>query len=395
MNIIKDSVKLLDLTDEEYFGNALPGYISNSKMGLINPAQGGSPSKYMSGFDSKKSESLMIGSAVHALLLEEESYTLSTVTAPSGAAKAIIDMVHKLTTRPDNPLEFDEALTISIQVNNWYKGNPGEKRIENLVKSTKKYYEYLSGKHEEGEIILTPEQREIVVNCLNAVRGNKYAMQLLKPEDPDVVSYNEKVIIAEIVHNERVYKLKAKFDNFTIDWANKVVTLNDLKTTGYDIAGFIGYRGLVAEETLGSIVEMREKFIAGSFYKFHYYRQMYMYKQLLVEYIKTLIEERGESIEVFLFNTNMVTVETKSFKPKCIVFPVNDRMLKNGEKEFNYIFELIDYYTTHGFDLNIELSDYRDQFHTEPTESDLENLAIEASDIVLDGFTDSLDNYNF
>ena len=38
-----ETIEYLDISDEEYFGDAYSDYISNSRLKLINPKQGGSP----------------------------------------------------------------------------------------------------------------------------------------------------------------------------------------------------------------------------------------------------------------------------------------------------------------------------------------------------------------
>ena len=56
-----DTIKLLDISDEEYFGSNYRDYISNSRLKLINPDQGGSPELYKQGLGSSISDSLYFG----------------------------------------------------------------------------------------------------------------------------------------------------------------------------------------------------------------------------------------------------------------------------------------------------------------------------------------------
>lgn len=48
IKIIPDltSVERKKISDKEYFSNEYKDYISNSRLGLINPEQDGSPNKY-------------------------------------------------------------------------------------------------------------------------------------------------------------------------------------------------------------------------------------------------------------------------------------------------------------------------------------------------------------
>ena len=42
-----ETIKFLEISDEEYFSEAYSDYISNSRLKLINPEQGGSPEAYL------------------------------------------------------------------------------------------------------------------------------------------------------------------------------------------------------------------------------------------------------------------------------------------------------------------------------------------------------------
>lgn len=47
---IIETLQLLKITDEEYFSPKYKNYISNSRLGLLNPKQGGSITKFFEGF---------------------------------------------------------------------------------------------------------------------------------------------------------------------------------------------------------------------------------------------------------------------------------------------------------------------------------------------------------
>ena len=62
MTPLLDSIRLLDISDEEYFGSGYRNYISNSRLKLMNPEQGGSPELYKLGLGSTEcSDSLYFG----------------------------------------------------------------------------------------------------------------------------------------------------------------------------------------------------------------------------------------------------------------------------------------------------------------------------------------------
>lgn len=58
-----DTLRLENIDDKVYFSEKYSQYVSNSRLGLINPLQDGSPKKYFEGFASNKiySDSLIFG----------------------------------------------------------------------------------------------------------------------------------------------------------------------------------------------------------------------------------------------------------------------------------------------------------------------------------------------
>ena len=58
MTPLLDTIKLLDISDEEYFGSGYAEYISNSRLKLINPDQGGSPQLYKQGLQMSYIQSI-------------------------------------------------------------------------------------------------------------------------------------------------------------------------------------------------------------------------------------------------------------------------------------------------------------------------------------------------
>lgn len=56
-----DTLRLQKISDEVYFSEKYKGYVSNSRLGLINPQQNGTPEKFFEGFKSGYSSSLELG----------------------------------------------------------------------------------------------------------------------------------------------------------------------------------------------------------------------------------------------------------------------------------------------------------------------------------------------
>ena len=47
-----DTLHLEDISDEIYFGKQYSGYISNSRLSLVNPEQGGTADKFIQGLSA-------------------------------------------------------------------------------------------------------------------------------------------------------------------------------------------------------------------------------------------------------------------------------------------------------------------------------------------------------
>jgi len=350
------------MDDETYFGNGLPDYISNSLMGLINPDQGGSARKFFFGFDdeAKYSAALELGSAVHALILEEDKYNLAEVSKPTGKIGPIFDSIYKMMIREENPMEFEAALDLATKYHDYYGGDVKGKRRETLIATGRPYLDFLMAYKVPGMICLTDDMKLKLVSCVKSVKDNKAASALLEPEFAE--SFNEDVIICEaIIHdtltNDSIQvSLKSKIDNWTIDHINKIVTLNDLKTTGKGVQDFAG-REVTSYHTINGEITKETYFSKGSFQSYHYYRQMYMYGLMLFEYCK---DQLGVD-NTYKLKVNMIVVETS--KPHTSqVFSVGKNWMKIGKDEFQSLLGRIKWHKQNGFDKLMDIEANSEDF---------------------------------
>ena len=51
---LTETVHIKDISDEVYFSKEYGNYISNSRLKLINPDEGGRPTKFFAGLNNKK-----------------------------------------------------------------------------------------------------------------------------------------------------------------------------------------------------------------------------------------------------------------------------------------------------------------------------------------------------
>lgn len=337
IEIVPESIQLIKMTDEEYFSEKYKDYISNSKLGLLNPEQDGSMELYTAGFKSKYSDSFELGSVVHAMLLQSEYYRISDIRKPNSKLGIFADKVYEYMLKGIDKKSAIEKASIDAD---YYAGKLTDKRLETALASCEPYWE----KRKEYSLKMGEEVSEITdlyisepifnkfSSCMEGVNNSKIK-KLLYPESilSDIEVYNEYAILAEIIvktdDKEVKLKIKAKLDNFTIDHESETVTLNDLKTTGKPVGFFMG--------NYVSVEGSSEKvWYDGSFQKYHYHRQMGLYLWLLN---LALYHTRGLKYKL---RSNMLVIETIP-EYKSRVYAVNKKQITKGLADFKKLIMLI------------------------------------------------------
>lgn len=335
ITIIPESIRLLKISDQEYFGNSeFRNYISNSKLSLINPDEGGSLEKYMQGYKSDYSDSFELGSAVHAKLLQPEFYEVSHIQKPGGKLGLFADKVYEY---EKSGISRDEAIEKASISANYYSGKLTDKRLTSALEACIPYWEERAfwednNTFDKEQIYLSSSLYVKYQQCVSGLMNNKKLMKTLYPEtllEGNVEVYNEYAIFADVdvtIDGKTTrLKLKSKLDNFTINHETRELTLNDVKTTGKPVGFFMGNYVKLED---GSTV-----WYNGSFQKYHYYRQMGMYLWLLSCWHKY-------NYETYNLKANMVVVETiPEFKSR--VYSVNDKQIKRGLNEFKNLLILV------------------------------------------------------
>lgn len=323
-----DTIQLIEMSDEEYFSDKWAGYISNSKLALINPDQDGSPQIYKEGLSKhpKYSDSLVFGSAVHELVLQPKEFAVvNNVDRPTAKMGAMADELYKTFLSNKGVVSDKDIIAASDKID-YYKGKMDSIKIENVKDKCINYW--LDRRDWEAEhnnsgtepIYLDPKSREKLQLCLASVEANKEVQDLLHPkgvfEEP--ISMNEAALFmdvkAEHEGKETILKLKGKLDNFTIDTETNEVVLNDLKTTGHWLIDF-----------------------GDSFKKYHYNRQMAMYAWMLRSYV-----EKQYNIKPSSLMANMLLVCTVP-DYRAGVFRVTNGEIRKGFLEFKDLLQRVAY----------------------------------------------------
>lgn len=336
---LTETIKVEDISDAEYFSKAYCNYISNSRLKLINPDEGGTPSKFFEGLNNNKiySDALIFGSAVHELTLQPDKFSLTSIDRPTAKAGFMADYIYDnyIGACGDNVGEVIDALTDSIFIEasneiDYYKGKMNAEKIKALIEKCEQYWidRALYEDDYEGPtpIYLPSKMREQLNAVLEAFNNNKKFEELLRPkgllEDP--ISKNETTILMDMEYTvdlpdgkkEGILHLKSKLDNFTIDNENNTITVNDVKTTGKYVTEFAN----------------------GAFNFFHYYRELGMYTWLLRHAAAKFWDIHNPTIK-----SNCLVVETfPGYFTKTYELTKMD--LLRGMQEFGWLLRQVAYY---------------------------------------------------
>lgn len=286
-----DTLQLVKISDAEYFSPKYGECISNSRLGLLNPRQGGSPESFFTGFkDEGFISSLVIGSAVHELVLQNESFELAPALGkPTAKMGAMADELYPVWL--EHPIRTSDITEASNKIN-YYKGKLTPDRIKQVNEQCIPYWKarkQLVSNSDKELIYLDDKSRDTVYNCVEALTNNRQVQELLHPSGliDAPISLNENALLLDVqaeCPNGKTFiiHLKAKLDNFTIDLESDTVVVNDVKTIGK----------VVSE-------------IDSNISKYHYSRELAMYLFLLRLYV---IKEYG--IENPTMKANYLVVST-------------------------------------------------------------------------------------
>ena len=324
IKIIPESVKLLRLSDEEYFSDTYKDYISNSSLSLLDPANNGSIKKFLDGYKNDYSESFELGSAVHLECLQKGEYKIIDIDKPTSKLGVFSEKLYDL-RKKGLPI-YKAIQEASIQAN-YYANKLNDKKIKNALTQLLPYYLQRLELPEDNYVILPSRLYEKYTMMMKSINSNKKFLAKLNPNDEfkdNVKIYNEYAILCEIDIDGRIIKFKGKLDNFTVDEENKKITLNDLKTTGKPINYFMG--NYIYKEN------GERQWYNGSFQRYNYYRQLAVYLILL----KKALPQYSD----YSYNCNMLVVEALP-DYKSDIFKVSLKHLQQGLEEFKNLLKLV------------------------------------------------------
>lgn len=314
-----ETLRMEKIDDSIYFGSPIyKNRISNSRLGLLNPKQGGNPEKFFSGFKASFNPSFALGSAVHEQILQPDLFVLAEDTGkPTAKMGGMADELYDLYCQGD--ISDNDIIKASDKVE-YYKGKMTKERIAEVREKCSTYwatrYKYEMNIEDTREVrFLDYPMLEKAKSCIESLQSNKLVMDLLHPkgivEDP--ISECEQAILLDMKATmpngkEVILHLKAKLDNFTIDTESNVIKINDVKTHG---------------QMLNTFDESKVKY--------HYNREIALYMYLL-----GLIAKKEYNMELPKKQANYLVVSTvPNFYSKVV--PVSMREIRTGFLEFTQL----------------------------------------------------------
>lgn len=318
-----DTLYLEKISDEEYFSKKYSNYISNSRLGLIDPNRDGNFEKFLAGFKPTYSASFDLGTGVHCMSLQGDLFTIcQTVDKPTAKMGALAD---RLYTIHKGEIPSTKSIIEQATIIDYYKGCLTANQIENVISKCSKYWtnrrDFERSYSGDKEVLyFDPKSRETVQSCVAALNNNQYIQKILHPKGliSDPISECEKAILLDILVEipeedfKFILKLKSKLDNYIIDEENNVISVNDIKTIGK----------VVSE-------------MPNNIEKYCYNRELAMYSWLL-----SLVAKKFYNIENPTIKGNYLCVSTIPGHYTKVI-PMTKRMFAEGWNQFVSLLKLV------------------------------------------------------
>lgn len=329
-----ETLKLEDISDDIYFSEKFSNYISNSRLKLIDPDDGGCPADFFETRPVQRSDSLRFGSTVHTLVLQKDDYLLvDSVDAPTAKAHYMAEYLFNIMKKKGTHSPTDQEILEASEIIDYYKGKMNSKKILELRGKCNQYWtqRFLFENNYKGEqipIYLDVKSREKLQSCLASLEKDKAIQKLLNPEGllQKPITGNEKAILLDVridapEYEPFVLKLKSKLDNYSMDLDSNTIIVNDLKTTGKLITEF-----------------------QDAISRYRYHRELAMYSWLL-----TMCAKKFYNIENPIIKGNFLVVETiPDYYTKVV--PMTKKLYSDGFKDFSRLLKLVAFYVMHGYE---------------------------------------------
>lgn len=206
---------------------------------------------YIMGIREERTDAHLVnGRVIHCLLLEEakfnEQFIISPATIPTGNTKSVIDRVYghyeELAKNGDprvNLDQFDQAILDVLKDMNLHQSLKTDKqRLDKILSpDTTSYWEFLKSRN--GKMLIDQDTYNFCKTSVDLIKLNKDICKLLGcnlNEFDNKEVYNEKPLSCNV--NGKPFGLKGIVDNIVIDHDQKIVYINDVKTSSKELKDF-------------------------------------------------------------------------------------------------------------------------------------------------------------
>tara|TARA_B110000503_G_C7168453_1_gene423092 strand:- start:1213 stop:2217 length:1005 start_codon:yes stop_codon:yes gene_type:complete len=187
---------------------------------------------------------LVEGKAIHCLLLDNGSFDnqfiVSLSNLPSTSTKTVIDKLFYEKKIVAGELKDHEQIILEIlrEINLHQSLKTDQQRTDKILNDeAKSYWIFLNQKGTKD--LLDQETLDRCKQSVETLKKDKYINELmgLTPSDFELQEiFNEQLI--EISLKNKPFGLKGVLDNIVLDYTNKTVFVNDLKTSGKTLSEF-------------------------------------------------------------------------------------------------------------------------------------------------------------
>jgi uncharacterized protein YnzC (UPF0291/DUF896 family) len=311
----------------DYFkiGNQHDLYVSASSLKHLSPQDGGCPQKFLDfvngDLEQKESASLDRGNLVHKFAESPEEFIVSDVVEPSEmGVKWTLEVKKLIDEKGTDIYEDDESVAIILKAKENVGAYKNIKKVEVIVEKFQKECEdYLNFLYKaDGKIAMTPATRKIVEACNNSLYSNLHINSLLFNKLGNFEEFKELVIIWTRNLDDVAIKMKAKLDDVTVYHDEKVIHINDIKTTSKALSLF-----------------------QYEFRNYRIYRQMAFYVEAIRHRFSDLI------LAGYKIRINLCVVETVGYFNSAPVTLSNDWVQK-GEREIKDLLRRVLYHQKSG-----------------------------------------------
>ena len=279
----------------------------------------------------KRDKYLVVGTLTHFLVLEgvdfREYFAIAPEGVPSGKGKEVIDRIFEICRNvikqngeaPGNEeytlQDFKpEILEIMIEIDYYQNLKDDEGRFAKVIdEKNEDYFQFLMDSTETSKELVDASMIDLAGKAAEAIKEREDICQLLALNDYDENRYR---VFNEFEHKmdlkDYPFGLKGRIDNLVVDIQEKVIYVNDLKTTS---------------KTLSEFQESVEKW--------NYSFQACVYIELVLDCLKEHIDKSWKVVFHF------VTIDKYNH---IYAFPVSPETLKEWSEEYNRNLDKLKYH---------------------------------------------------